>query len=354
MRVITALLLTGVMSFVFGQNKVYNYIKNPCLEDLRDIPEDTDQFYLVNDWYNASGGSPDVFHDKGVDKGKIPGLGAGKHHAAEKKVCIGLINYKKTTQKGGKDGFREYVGTKLKKPLLSGRKYKIRFKYAVNTEAALYSPDLGIEFTKKPLMGGYSIGRIEGVEPDVEMTYNAFLRKRKRELWYSFSQTYIAKGGEQFMTIGNFKKNKDSYTEELKVQDYLVTNNYSYFLMDSFALELVPEGEPLLAAYYNKQNCMHFDVDAEDFKKDTSITYFNNFLKMVHDVIGENTLLIKAATDTTGAKSYNESLGVKRAKNMMNYLLNYGFKPEQLKVAILPEHGVGREARFVSVVISSK
>jgi outer membrane protein OmpA-like peptidoglycan-associated protein len=130
---------------------------------------------------------------------------------------------------------------------------------------------------------------------------------------------YIAKGGERFLTFGNFKSN--SKTKMIKTGENLKNSAYYYIDMIS-----VVKG----SQSFNKNEIyvlegLNFDHDNIQIK-DESLKK----LKLLVEYLKENPsliLTINGHTDSKGDKDYNRELSAKRAKTVGKFLIDNGLSP---------------------------
>jgi gliding motility-associated-like protein len=170
----------------------------------------------ANPWFPAGIGSPDII---------IAGENMnGKQIAAEGSNYTGLILY----DADNKD-FREYLEVKFIQTLTAGNEYCLRFKASVADESWVFTDELGI------LLSGDSIRSNDWNALDLAPTF----KTRKYETlsdtsnWLNFEFTFVAKGTERFLTIGNFRNDASTLIQSARKDVWL---RLSYLYLDDFYL----------------------------------------------------------------------------------------------------------------------
>ena len=336
--------------------QLHNQIQNAGFEKSFGEPNKTNQFFLVKDWVNLTKSSPDLFSGRRKTfGGQIPGPASGESNgwaSFEGEHCAGIITYKRSgmVAGNGRNGFREYISTKLNKRLIAGQTYILQFRFAVNPLSTYYCHEFGIAFTDKIPMDKSYVGPLDHIEPQLLLDTIQGVEKAK---WYLYKQTFVATGRERFVTFGNFKKNKDSHVELIGEKSDYFFNDFCYILVDSIYLGLKLNPNSLLFAVRNESNKVFFDTNKDELPGQDTLLQFNNYLKMVTQLMPGQTFEIIATTDTIGSQEDNHLLSKKRAVNMLNYLKEKGIDIRNIRITLLPEIGSGRRARSVKVQLRS-
>ena len=117
--------------------------------------------------------------------------------------------------------YREYIQASLTTPLKEGVTYTFSF-YVSLAEGSDYAvKDFGVVFTDKPLalntkqaISKGDLYRAKVKFHSVNFTAKEFYQDTKN--WTKISIDFIAKGYERFLSLGNFKQNKDTFTKRIK------------------------------------------------------------------------------------------------------------------------------------------
>ncbi len=94
---------------------------------------------------------------------------------------------------------REYLATELVEPLISGLEYNINFRLFRHIIYDAAIDKIGIHFSAEQPF--YETHEMLPVEPQVELDTLI----TTTDEWVSVSRTYVAQGGERFLTVGNFR-----------------------------------------------------------------------------------------------------------------------------------------------------
>lgn len=102
----------------------------------------------------------------------------------------------------GSNGFRSYVQVKLKEPLLVHKLYTIRIWIRVPSSAVVYSPTLGILTSPKEQFHDTSLN----IDSDPTTEFGDWIS----DGWVKVEADFEVKESSEFITIGNFRSNRDS------------------------------------------------------------------------------------------------------------------------------------------------
>jgi outer membrane protein OmpA-like peptidoglycan-associated protein len=131
------------------------------------------------------------------------------------------------------------LSTKLKTPMRKGMKYAVKFyvclsegsKYAANNVAANFSKKQWSINENKSIIGESSVLDVENV------IFNAMFG------WDQVCGVYTAKGGEKFLTLGNFSSNADTKNERMKKPKGFTGKQVvsSYYYIDDISVTLIDD-----------------------------------------------------------------------------------------------------------------
>jgi OOP family OmpA-OmpF porin len=198
-KLITIFLLTS-STLLIGQNLV----PNPSFEDTVACPYTFSDINFSTGWFRPAFGTSDFFHECGTVVTDVPSNAYGNQSANSGKAYAGFHTY----LLGHNDTFyREYISIQLLDTLEQGTKYIVGF-YVSRADTSGYATKIGAYFSdtaiSQPVSVGIGLNLIPHVETQVVVT--------TRIQWVSLSFEYVASGGEQFITIGNFRSNSLSDT----------------------------------------------------------------------------------------------------------------------------------------------
>jgi hypothetical protein len=323
-----------------------NHCSNPFFSKIKRYPRQTDEFNLVANWYNPTKGSPDLLCKNGGGRASLPGYVSSEATAAKGINCAGIITYKKSEQfsGNGKYGFREYISNYINKPLIKGQKYTLYFKFLVTERSNYICHDLGIFFSENlPSKESY-VGPLDHINPQIELDINI----QEKGLWHEVQVSFIANGKERFMTIGNFKRDKDSKVTAGRILNDHIYSRYCYLMLDKFKLYI--EYPPLMIKKLPKANMITFNFnDSISYAKD-SLEYIFNYAKLQIMIDSNIQINVQAYSDEIGSKEDNIKICNARALYIYTFLLERGIPKKNLNRMLYPQYGKGRKARSVKII----
>jgi len=171
--------------------------------------------YCLN-WYDPTKGSPDYFNSWSVvAQLGIPQNTFGSQMAEQGNSYVGIGSW------GGPyyPHQREYVAVQLLSPLISGKKYNVAFNVSLSDSSKWAIDNMGMYISTTPA-NDYTTALNLNYTPQINNHKDSVITNMTD--WTLISGTYIASGGEKYITIGNF------YPDSLTRIDTLTTGNRSY------------------------------------------------------------------------------------------------------------------------------
>ncbi len=188
-----------ILLAVYGNAQV-NLVPNPSFEVYDTCPWNVGQIYYAVPWFNPTQSSPDYLNScTGFPLG-VPSNFFGFETAHTGYSYFGLlasvVYYDSVFL-----NYREYCEVELDSPLVSGVKYYVSFFVSLADSMNYATDDLGAFFSSDTIKNdtGYFIS----VVPQVINQSGVFLDMKMG--WMKVTSSFIAQGGESFITIGNFK-----------------------------------------------------------------------------------------------------------------------------------------------------
>lgn len=353
-----------------------NLVPDGSFEQYLDCPHDygTLRLGILRYWKaSPSDCTPDYFHRCGKND-----------FSAEKNTCGGLPPQHGEGYAGliirtgeGKNQadlyYREAIQTELSEALRPNARYIVRFYVARSAYSAYAAGNIGALLTPHP------------VEISALKDYPAQVKHPEiitSTGWVKIEDTIVARGGERYLTIGEFER-----YEQRKVLALSTPSKYSkrfsytraYYFIDNVSVEFLDEmtasrdvlltreapssyivshdfgdiqvGKPVVL------DGVKFEYNRADLLPQSEVTLKKLYrLLLLHPQIK---ILIIGHTDEKGTAEYNQLLSEERARRVAMYLINKGISPgrirfkgkgasEPLNTADTPEaHEENRRVEFI-------
>jgi len=192
---------------------------------------------ILKSWFSPNNSSPDFFNICALDEfSSVPeNIFIDSLYPKSGNGYAGLVLYN-----GHMPKHREYISVQLIEPMLQDSIYSISFFVSPSNRyistVAYSSNAIGLVFSQeklyaKPLM---QIKR----KPSLEVPPAFFMKKSG--IWYEINTTYKALGGEMYLTIGSFRKEKDMQMQILDGQKVTKLNYlpFVYIFIDDIQVSL--------------------------------------------------------------------------------------------------------------------
>lgn len=347
------ILLIGWQSQI---SKSQNLVPNPSFEEYQQCPtflgavksfNVNSSYGIVKEWMaNPSYCTPDYYHACGKKAFKVPENQCGNISAFEGEGYIGMILRIGEVHIGSPSDlmYREHITTKLKKTLQKNYQYEVKFHINLATYSNFAIANFGALLTEEPWIIKENIA----FEPQILSEKDVYLTEK--EHWQVICDTFVAKGGERFITLGNFdnyKNRKIKKIDNSKTHLKKFNFNRAYYFIDEISVEEIGEAPPNEALIevnneiesplgnlqkgknYILQN-VFFDFD----KADLLAASFAELDTLV-SILNENPWLsihIYGHTDEIGTATDNQLLSENRAKSVGNYLISKGIDKQRLQM----------------------
>ena len=224
-----------------------NLVSNPSFERYDYCPttytiKPTKQ--LIPGWYLPTKGTSDYFNSCTNIQVNVPKNFIGYMYAKDGQAYIGMILLEAplldTNLQKGWNNYREYIQAELKEPLVSGKRYVVKFHYAIATYSTYAVNNVGIYFSQKRIKNR-TTSNVLNYSPQVEAETNII--KSTKDVWFEVVDTLTADGGEQFITIGNFYSSKETKFKTLDITELRNTlkerikeNRIAYYYIDDVSV----------------------------------------------------------------------------------------------------------------------
>lgn len=331
-----------------------NLVYNGSFEDYRTCPRRVDAvgiLTLVEGWYQPTRGSADYFNVCGSRECGVPQNKLGSQMPYDGDGYCGIYC--------SKNDYREYLQTRLRRRLHKGDSIRLTYYVSLSEQSTGAVATLGGLFTERSVYDtvrslfldkevvklsdevSQTIAHV--YSPQVVNSVNVPLVDTHG--WQRISGTFVAEGGEQYVTLGNFElAERSGYTDPDSLTQLLPG---AYYYIDDVTVECLnctpPEADDLnVDSTYLTPGQPAFSVGSTfvlkdiyfEFDKSTILqqSYFE-LMKLITllDTYPKMRIEISGHTDGKGSDSYNLRLSENRAKAVTDYLISKGVNEKRLR-----------------------
>lgn len=309
-----------------------NIIPNPSFEKYSSTP--IGWFYkgshftsVMKYWFSATTASPDVFGPKVRIPAQWAAKGFGDQEARTGQSMVGITTY---GCENGKPHCREYIEIRLSEPLVIGQRYYAEF-WTTHLSRSLRANNLGMYFSKEKQQEG--IDALIDVEPQV-LSIKILEAEGK---WVKVFGEFTATTEAEFLTIGNFFPDSLAKTKSAGANQL----NYAYYYIDDI---LVKKKHPLIPVPVKEDDLSNItitegllvtlkDIFFDTDKAELLPRSFVELDKLVYLMKKHPDMIIEVAghTDDRGGDRYNIALSKRRARSVVDYLLENGIKAKRTR-----------------------
>jgi OOP family OmpA-OmpF porin len=318
-------------NFVCAQNLVLN----GSFESFNKCPgsyvRDAREFNILH-WSTVGLGTPDHFHGCSIGEAGVPLNWAGKSNAQEGEGYAGIYAWMDYAI-----DYREYLQGTLVTPLIKDSTYYISFYYRLSTYSMYAIDRIGLLLVDTAMRVKHD--RVIKEKPTFEVIHEEALTK-ETGLWEHAFFKYVAKGGENFLIIGNFNdKNSCNYyriqyapvmEEMLSLSAYYYIDNVSVISPYS-AIHSVPT-----LAFQDVDFDTPYILSDVQFETNKYRLYPSSFVMLdsLIDYLHKHPaleVLVSGHTDDVGNESYNQRLSEQRAHTVKLYLIRGGISEYRIR-----------------------
>ena len=201
-----------------------NLVPNGGFELLPLKPKSGESKEISQQWFPAGKGSPDIIRQGDNMFGKQ------KAFDGEKYAGIVLFDWH------NKD-YREYIEVKFLHELVTGKEYCLRFRVMPGKSSYAFADQLGVLLSKDSLVSA----DVNPIKQEPDFKTQKYSPLADTGVWKEVEYKFIAKGGERFLTIGNFR---DDASTVYRINDGNAFLKIAYLYIDNVYLgscETIPE-----------------------------------------------------------------------------------------------------------------
>ena len=313
------------------QAQQQNLVPNPGFESIVGQPErwfytGSDFNLVFNDWKSPTAASPDVYHESIPVPAYWQEKGFYKLRPFSGKAMVGLTLYGCNQ---GKLHCREYISIPLRDSLVIGQEYLLSL-WLAPMKAGIPVNHLHAAFDRE--ISHAMDDRLLELKPIYELQVD------NDKTWQSLEIRFYAETEARFLTLGNFKDDANTQTGQVTAEN---DQPFGYYYLDEISLKKIPpilDREPIET------------YDARDWSAGTSVAidniYFDfdqsNLLPASYQELNKLLLLLHqnpsmkiricGHTDQVGSAAYNQSLSLRRAQAVAEFLTRHYIEAGRLQV----------------------
>ncbi len=228
-------LLITILTLVSENNYAQNLVPNYSFEIKDSCPFfSSGQLNLATPWLTPTDGSPDYFNAcSGPFWNGVPTNDFGNQSAKDGISYAGLVVYFHAPSDTTHYNAREYIQAKLTDTLHAGKCYHLTFFVSIAEKYDFYKiTNFGAYFSNTAISNASCCAPILNYTPQINYVDLAGIGDTIG--WYKVEGTFLADGGEQYITLGNF--NNDINTTAIVIDPSAPNPNFAYYYIDSISL----------------------------------------------------------------------------------------------------------------------
>ncbi len=200
MKCLVNILTSAFALFLFGyfQCNGQNFVQNGSFEVSYSCPDSHSQLDSAIGWKNPTAANPDYFHFcSGTNcQNCVPANFNGFQAPSCGQAYIGLFTYHPP------NSYRGYAQTKFISPMVQGAQYLISFEVSLGDNHSTAISNIGAYVSMVPISRQDNLP-FSQYQPQVKNPSSKILDDKTG--WQIISGNYTATGGEEYLTIGNFR-----------------------------------------------------------------------------------------------------------------------------------------------------
>lgn len=288
------------------------------------------------EWKQATEGTPDHFTACSEAAG-VPRNRFGEEPALEGESYGGLVLFSRSKWR-----YREYLSTELARDLAPGEWVCVSLWVSAAELAGIVADGLGALLSPE-LPKGERDFTLE-LEPQLVNPTGHFLEEK--DGWVNLSEAVQAKGGERWLTLGNFDLRGETRIAEAASAPPDATQ-WAYVYIDGvevvpvdrpedcaclvrkIAGEIQDPPEPLTRVRELERDTLHFAFDDDELSAEDKAK-----LERWGGMLRRNRFLrleVHGHTDAVGPEGYNADLSARRATAAFEFLMDQGVAPDRMR-----------------------
>ncbi|MBS1488264.1 MAG: OmpA family protein [Bacteroidetes bacterium] len=323
-----------VSIFCGGQNLV----PNPSFEKYYSCPTTYSQVGFKDfapGWTSPTQGTPDLFNRCSIGTAGVPRNWAGVSRAYDGWGYAGIYVWIERVD------YREYLQAKLKEPLQAGRKYWVEFYFRLSAYSKYSIDRIGVLLSDSTAKADHDL--ILTLAPSYNHIMDSAYNKGTG-LWNRVHFEYVAKGGEQYITLGNFSTNEATkkYLIANPLNDQPLLKRAAYFYIDDVAVIPLETGSEIIK---DSLSIAEATVKPDETYTLRHIRFSYNSYELLSSSFAELDRLVtilqrnpswnvelSGHTDDQGTDAYNLQLSQSRATSVGEYLVQKGISNGRIHI----------------------
>ena len=289
-----------------------NLIPNPGFEDFNSCPDGLRQLNKAKFWQEANAGTPELFHDCGFTTTIRPFEGEGMAG------IILLCDY---------DNGVEYLQVKLSDSLKKKQLYCFSYDIKIDEKSPIAINKVGAYFSRERIYSpNWTPFR---KSPQIE---SSSVLGGDNKAWQKVQGTFKAKGGERFMTFGNFYARYYLQEKLVEYEEWDKGGWSSYYYLDNFELYEIESScgikfeiaTPKPEEEIVWRHTVYFEVDKFMLSPDEKFK-LEQFIQQLPPRFFQP-IRVAGHTDSDAGLSYNLQLSQSRAQTVSRFLNANGLR----------------------------
>jgi len=230
------IILSSITLFGFSQT---NLVPNPTFEKIEKKIKGKGQINVATPWKSPTLAQADLYVPKSKDFFiSIPKNDYGEEKPMKGSGYAGIVGYSYKNKVP-----RSYLQVQLTEKLEAGKQYCVTYHVSLADLSKYACNNLGVAITSKAVTANNS---------DV-LKFDSYIKSRKLTMytkqfyWTPICGVFTAKGGEEYLTIGNFYENMDQYKDIKKIKrprGFTKPQKYdAYYYIDNVSVVPVEEAK---------------------------------------------------------------------------------------------------------------
>ncbi|MCB1071266.1 MAG: hypothetical protein KDL31_13010, partial [Kiritimatiellae bacterium] len=212
----------------------FNFVPNPGFDDLAQCPDFVGQVPYAAPWYTPTTATPDLFQACSTSTlVSVPVHAFGDQAPYDGNGYAGAILYNGTVNDLA-NSYREYLQVPLYATLAPGQLYRISFQVSLAETSKWAVANIGAHVSIGPVVNDSSYYGLP-VSPQVFNPATNLLTSTSS--WVEIAGTFVASGGEDTLTIGNFQSDAGTANVPFNSSGF----RYAYYFIDAVTLQALCE-----------------------------------------------------------------------------------------------------------------